>query len=406
MRRARRRLLQTAAILAAASLFALPAVAQPSTVILLSWDGVRHDYPDLGRLPGLERMGREGARAKRLVPVFPTNTFPNHVSLATGAPPDVHGIVGNVFREAKRGKFDYDNDASWIEAEPLWVAAERQGVRAATFFWVGSETDWRGVGASYRKAPFAGGILEAKKVGQILSWLDLPERSRPRLIMSWWHGADSTGHRHGPDDRHVAQQMRVQDKQLLRLLAGLDARGAWSRTTLMIVSDHGMSPIGAAIDLRAQLLEAGIGAEVITGGGVAHVHLDDPARREEALAQIGALPDVRAYPSDAVPATLRYTRPGRTGHLVALTTPPHYFAASGSARIRAATSSARGGHGYAADHPDMGGVFLAIGRGVPAGRELPAVSALDVAPTVARLLAMQPPLNSEGAPIPGIGGAR
>ena len=115
-----------------------PVVAQARpTVIVLSWDGVRHDYPERTRLPGLEAMEREGLRAGRLRPVFPSNTFPNHVALATGTHPDRHGIVDNRFFDRRRGVYDYGKGEgdSWLEAEPLWAAAERQGVPAATFFW-------------------------------------------------------------------------------------------------------------------------------------------------------------------------------------------------------------------------------------------------------------------------------
>ena len=128
-------------------LLACGARAEAPVVIVLSWDGTRHDFPESADTPALGRMQREGLRAQRLIPPFPTNTFPGHVTLATGAPVDVHGIVGNRFTDRERGLFDYSNDASWILAEPIWVAAERQGVRAATFFWVGSETDWNGQGA-------------------------------------------------------------------------------------------------------------------------------------------------------------------------------------------------------------------------------------------------------------------
>ena len=64
-------------------------------VIVLSWDGMRHDFPDRGELPALDRVAREGVRAKRLTPVFPSSTFPGHVSMATGTYPDRHGIVDN-----------------------------------------------------------------------------------------------------------------------------------------------------------------------------------------------------------------------------------------------------------------------------------------------------------------------
>jgi predicted AlkP superfamily pyrophosphatase or phosphodiesterase len=112
------------------------AVAPQPVVILLSWDGVRHDYPDRTALPALARMAQQGVRAARLLPVFPSTTFPNHVALATGTYPDRHGILDNQFCDRARGFFFYGNDASWLEAEPLWVSAERQGVKAGVFFWV------------------------------------------------------------------------------------------------------------------------------------------------------------------------------------------------------------------------------------------------------------------------------
>ena len=72
------------------------------TVILLSWDGLRHDFPDRGTFPGLKRMEQAGVRAGRLTPVFPSNTFPAHVSLATGTYPDRHGIVDNHFLPGRK----------------------------------------------------------------------------------------------------------------------------------------------------------------------------------------------------------------------------------------------------------------------------------------------------------------
>jgi hypothetical protein len=51
----------------------------------------------------------------------------------------------------------------------------------------------------------------------------------------------------------------------------------------------------------------------------------------------------------------------------------------------------------------MGGIFFAMGRGVPSGLVLPQVHQLDVAATVARLLGIEPPRDSEGRSVRGIG---
>jgi predicted AlkP superfamily pyrophosphatase or phosphodiesterase len=376
------------------------------TVIVLSWDGVRHDYPDRHEMPALARMAREGVRAERLVPVFPSSTFPAHVSLATGTYPDRHGIIDNRFIDAERGEYRMSSDANWIEAEPLWIAAERQGIPTATYFWVGSETDWRGLGTRYRIAPFDGSRPEAVKVDQILEWLALPATERPRLIMSYWSGADSAGHRHGPNSRQVAKALQHQDAELQRLLAGLDARGLWPVTTLIIVSDHGMAAIGSYLDLQGALQQAGIAARV-TGSAVAQVYLNDAQRLDEALAVIGQMQPSRVYRKEALPAHLRMRHEHRTGDLVVLTDPPYTFSWPGgtdgvlmSAMGRLGASF--GGHGYEPDHPDMGGIFFAMGRGVGRGPDANpgAVHQIDLAATVAHLLGIEPPAQSEGRPIP------
>jgi predicted AlkP superfamily pyrophosphatase or phosphodiesterase len=382
--------------------------ADEPVVIVLSWDGTRWDYPDRAEFPALARMARDGVRAKRLVPVFPTNTFPNHVTLATGAHPDRHGIVGNVFVDSERGRYSYSNDASWIEAEPLWVAAERQGVRAASFFWVGSETDWHGVGATYRRAPFDGKLGEAAKVDQILEWLALPETQRPRLVMSWWHGGDDAGHESGPDDPSVLEALRAQDAELGRLLSALDARGAWAYTTLLVVSDHGMAACSEEIDALGPLDALGIEARLLGAGGTAFLDLEDPARRDEALAALGKVEGLQAFASDALPAELRSRHPRRAADIVLLTTPPRAvlqlsIVQSTLLPLWAALGNRRGMHGYLPEHPDMGAVFFAMGRGVPADLELGEVRALDVAATAARLLGIEPPRDNEGVPIAGIG---
>ena len=179
---------------------------EESIVILISLDGVRHDYLDRADFPAFGRMEAEGLRADRLVPVFPSSTFANHVSLATGASVETHGIINNAFIDRDKGLYFYGagegeggEPRDWLQAEPLWVAAERQGLHSAVYFWVGSESDYRGQRPSYVRRPFDADIPDSAKVDQILEWLDLPRAERPRLIMSWWHGADGEGHTKGPN---------------------------------------------------------------------------------------------------------------------------------------------------------------------------------------------------------------
>lgn len=400
----RRHSVMAALVLLCLSLLPLAAQAGEGdgpTVILLSWDGFRHDYMDRVALPAARRLAREGLRARRLTTVRPSDTFPSHISLATGTYPDRHGIVGNFFLDRELGFYGMSADTRWLQAEPLWIAAERQGVPAATYFWVGSEQDWRGQGTRYRVAPFDGSRPETEKTAQILTWLRLPPAQRPRLIMSYWRGADRVGHRYGPDSGRVLAQLKDQDQVLGELLAGLDALDRWDQLTLLLVSDHGMTAVGDYLPVREALTDAGIEATVI-GQALAHVFLEDLNQLPQATEVLAAVhPALTVTPGNALPTQWRLQHPQRTGDLV-LTAPPPFVLSRADGFEGLVMGALRrfgwdfGGHGYDPQRPDMGATFLALGRGVDPAQTLDEVRVIDIAATVAGLLGIDPPAHSEG----------
>jgi len=144
-------------------------------LILVSIDGFRWDYMDLYPTPNLNRIAAAGVRAERLLPVFPTLTFPNHYSIATGLYPANHGLVGNEFPDHARNKWYALHDRESIEdrwfyqGEPIWVTAETQGMVAASFFFVGTEAPIQGVRPSHWRL-YEHDIAGEERVDQVLSW--------------------------------------------------------------------------------------------------------------------------------------------------------------------------------------------------------------------------------------------
>jgi len=364
-----------------------PVAAEGPGVVLISLDGTRPEDVIGAGLPAFDEIARLGARAERLVPVFPTNTFPNHVTLVTGVRPALHGIVNNAFADPERGLFRYGGDPGWIEVEPLWSWVGRHGVVSASYHWVGSEGAWTsGRGPRHWKR-FDGGTPEAEKVEQILAWLDEPDpAARPRLVTAWFHGADHEAHEHGPGSAEARRALREQDAAVGELLRGLRARDALGRFTLVLVSDHGMAPVRRWIDLQQRLDEAGVRARVLGGGGFASLALD-------AGALAGALRVAReqgleAWPREEAPAELGLDHP-RFGDAVVLAPPGTAIGRHGGA----------GGHGYRPERPEMSAFLLAVGRGAEPGEELGRLRALDVAPTLLALLGVPRPEWMEGRPV-------
>ena len=199
-------------------------------VILVSLDGFRYDYAKRYHANHLLALAAQGASAPRgMLPSYPSITFPNHYTIVTGLYPGHHGIVANTFM-IRRGKRSTATampkavaDGSWYGGTPLWVLAEQQGMRSASFFWVGSEADIQGWRPSYY-LKFES-FPNAKRVEQILAWLHLPPEQRPHFITLYFSDTDTAGHQYGPDSPQVADAVNELDSEIGKLVDGIKESG-------------------------------------------------------------------------------------------------------------------------------------------------------------------------------------
>ncbi|MEJ1973638.1 MAG: ectonucleotide pyrophosphatase/phosphodiesterase [Lacunisphaera sp.] len=226
--------------------------AKPVTgpLILISIDGFRWDYIHQYHAPTLSRLAAAGVHATRMTPSFPSKTFPNHYTLVTGLRPAHHGIVGNWFYDPGLaetfGMSKPDSNTQerwWDEGEPVWITAEKQGVRSFCYFWPGSEAKNHGIRPS-RFKPFDFKLPMSDRVDELLSWLDVPEAQRPGLCTLYFDVVDTKGHKFGPDAPETGAAVAEADAAVQRLLDGLGRLGLADRVNLVLVSDHGMSPCG------------------------------------------------------------------------------------------------------------------------------------------------------------------
>ena len=208
-------------------------------VIMISFDGFRWDYPDMIKLPTFDSIAGTGVKASSLKPSFPSITFPNHYTMATGLYPDHHGIVANSFYDPVSKKhYSIGNrkaveDGSFYGGEPIWVTAEKQGIRTASFFWVGSEAPIMDIQPSFwkkydEKTPFI------QRVDTIMAWLSLPEEQRPRLILFYYHEPDATGHHSGPESEEIKTVLTDLDLKLQYFIRKLKTLPGFQNINLII----------------------------------------------------------------------------------------------------------------------------------------------------------------------------
>lgn len=377
--------------------------AQTAIVVMLSLDGFRYDYLDQHPLqsPNLRQMAASGLQSTGLLPGFPSSTFSNHYSIVTGLYPGNHGIIGNGFYDRSRGERyrlgdrQAVEDGTWYGGEPLWVAAEKAGLRAASFFWVGSEADVQGIRPSYYKT-YDGSIANSARVDQVLEWLSLPVGQRPNLVTLYFSTVDTIGHRFGPNSPQLRQAIASVDKDVGRLMAGLNKIN--QPIYLLISSDHGMQQVDhSQIVYLAQYidLEQWRGAnQIITGSAYAFFYSADKVLLEQTASGLSEVPGMLVLDPKDFPATLNFPQRGpRIPDLIAVVDAPKYI----SFRVGMGRPPPQGAHGYLPQSKaSMKGIFYATGPDITPGSVAPDIENVHLYPLVMQILGLTP-----SAPIDG-----
>jgi TonB family protein len=367
-------------------------------VILVSLDGFRYDYPTKYGAPHIQSMATAGATAPEgMLPSYPSLTFPNHLTLATGLYPEHHGIVANSFndpaRTAAQGQaYVYtqpktNSDGSWYGGTPLWVLAEQQGMRSACLFWPGSEAAIQGVRPSYY-LHYDDHLDDRTRVDQVIAWLKLPPGQRPHFITLYYSNVDHAGHAYGPESDEVRAAVHHVDDMIGDLqtkLANLNLP-----VDLIVVADHGM------VTLKGDPINLGEFAHldgVPTEGSLLY-----PATEAEAArlyAEFKAHPDPRfsVYRRADVPEHLHFSTNPREGDPVLVPNGPYTLTTRPANPNNMGRGGAtHGGHGFdPSTMPEMKAIFFAQGPDIKPNTQLPTFENINLYPFIARLLELRAP---------------
>ena len=418
-----------------------PPAAPRGRVVLISIDGLSAAYldrprPEQARIPTLMRLRREGVFAP-LRSVWPTQTYPAHTTLLTGASPARHGIVANVpfdpFRSLGGAWYFQHSD---IKADTLWKAALRAGLSTGNAYWpvtVGAPVTW-----SFPQYWNTRGQEDIPRLYEMTTpglrdefmekFHTLPSESgtdreradaglhilatrAPALTLIYLTDLDTISHKEGPMSEKSWETLASLDRDLARLLEAAQKPGP---VTLFVVSDHGFSSVSRAFQPNVALRAAGLlqadaqgnltsyRAAVHRGGAVCAIRLapgEGPQARDLARR---ALESAAKNPENGIAAVLDGAEIEKQGGfpgaaLVLLPRPG--FECGGAAQGKLVRPADHAGtHGYPPTDPEMLATLLIGGHRARSGATLPVVDMRDVAPTVAHLLGLALH-DAEGRPL-------
>tara|TARA_Y100000780_G_scaffold232507_1_gene264942 strand:- start:874 stop:2088 length:1215 start_codon:yes stop_codon:yes gene_type:complete len=361
--------------------------AKEQTVVMISIDGLRWDYIEKHGAPNLKAMAEQGVRAQKMQPVYPTKTFPNHISVITGLLPVNHGIVDNKFCDKARNNECYSmgkgqKDSTWVRGTPFWNLVKMHGLKSAVYFWPESDARFNGMTPDYYFHYSKQGDYQ-DRIDQIVQWLSLPQAQRPRFVASYFSLVDSMGHEFGPDAVQTRDAVHKLDALMGQLRTRLSKLS--QDINLVIVSDHGMAQVDPEQSIIVSSLPKDDNFIIVNTGPRLLIYTKSDAKNADidaykARLQKAAKGRYSVLSSEQLNG-YHYNSGSRVGDIVVQTNAPAVFSNGTKAPYL-------GTHGYAYSD-DMAATFIATGPAFKQGMSIELVNNLDIYPVLAKVMGLK-----------------
>ncbi|XP_063307183.1 ectonucleotide pyrophosphatase/phosphodiesterase family member 2 isoform X4 [Pelobates fuscus] len=357
-------------------------------LIIFSVDGFRASYMKEGSntLPNIDKLRTCGTHSPYMRPVYPTKTFPNLYTLATGLYPESHGIVGNSmydpifdanFSLRSREKFNH----RWWGGQPIWITSAKQGVKAATFFW-----------------PVA--ISQERRVLTVLQWLHLPEHERPYVYALYSEQPDQAGHKHGPKSPELANYLKDIDQIVGMLMDGLKQMKLHRCVNVLFVGDHGMEETTCD---RTEFLNSYINMDdfILLPGSLGRMRTKNNAAKQDPKAVVANLtckkPEqhFKAYLKQHLPKRLHYANNRRIEDIHLLVERRWHVAKKPmDVHKKGGKCAFQGDHGYDNKINSMQTVFVGYGPTFKYKTKVPPFENIELYNVMCDLLGLKPAPNN------------
>lgn len=246
------------------------------------------DLAYMKTLPNFALFFEKGAIIEKIEPVYPSLTYPCHVSILTGVYPHKHGINHNEKVAVGRNDSPWFNQASDVQAETLLERAKTNGLSVCSLSWPvtgGMDIDYNmpmivPIGYTgdnplqfFRKNATEN-LLEAYywKYGRHLMGKDrsldlftmaiapdlIKDFGQPDVMLIKMCDLDSVRHKHGVNNSYVKEQLKKHDTELGVLFEAVKRYGNYKDTNFIVLGDHGQSDVEFVLNLNKIFEEHGL----------------------------------------------------------------------------------------------------------------------------------------------------
>ncbi len=375
--------------------------AQPKPyVLLVSFDGFRWDYVNRNITPNLDMVIKNGVRASSLRPIFPSKTFPNHISIITGMYAENHGIIFNKFEDVDTKEVYQlsDKDAvrnpKWYKGEAFWETAKKNNIVTASFYWPGSELyDVNRRPTYYKK--YMHNFPYKKRIDGVIDWLKLPQSKRPHFITLYFHDTDTYGHKYGPNSHEINISIKRLDSLVGYLNNELSKIRMKDSINIIFVSDHGMTEISDKKIVSIKNILYGLNYKF---GGIKPLAMIEPNEKDFELIYEKLKRNqqhFKLYRKNDLPRYYHFNK-NKNIYSLLLVANLGWSIINDVQTVSISEHADKGNHGFDNNNMDMHGVFLATGPYFKSGYSVGTLWNIDVYPLLCKIFNIPPSPSIDG----------
>lgn len=404
-------------------------------MVMISLDAVSSkDIEIMKSLPNISKLIREGALIKNVETIYPSLTYPAHVSIITGRYPVNHGITNNTVLNFRDKNPNWNWYGNKIKGETLFELAKKNGLTTASIVWpvTGKMKIDYNMPEIFETKPWHNQIIMSalagskayqfkmnKKFGSLRKGTREPyldnfvtectketiKRYKPNLTMIHLIDVDSHRHDYGYGSLEALEALKRHDIRVGEIIECLKEVGIYEDTTLVLLGDHSTIDTNKVIRLNSAFVKAGLiefkngtlkGFKAISRecGGSAYIYLNKNSSEEnkkclkilEELKEKGLLEFILNR-EEAIKAGAN----NQCDFMVEASR-GYYFSNEYEGIVVEDTKNIHNEHTYKAVHgyspkkKDYETFFLAFGRGIKSGVVLDKGKLINHGPTLGKIL--------------------
>ncbi|XP_056115885.1 ectonucleotide pyrophosphatase/phosphodiesterase family member 7 [Rhinichthys klamathensis goyatoka] len=371
-------------------------------LLLISFDGFRWDYDQDADTPNLDKLVKEGVKAKYINPPAITMTSPSHFTTITGRWIEDHGVVHNLMFNVTTGlrlthKATLKKSEWWDNgALPLWITAQNQGLKTASFFYPGG-------GAKYSGQAVDRSLVEdhgqpddnetnwRQNIDTVMGWFTKEDFD---FVTLYYGEPDNVGHTEGPETparRKIIEQI---DRTIGYLREAIHKNGLTDHLNIILTSDHGMTTIKKATEVNEIKLTNYMSLfnlsrfDLLDYGGFGMITPKEGKEQEVYNALKNVHPNLTVFMKEEIPEHFHISKHERIQPIVLLAD----LGFNINSRILLHIN--KGDHGFSNEEMDMKMIFRAFGPDFRNNFLAEPFDSVSIYPLMCKLLGVVPEANN------------